>query len=70
MTDYVYGPPSQMTFGTRDTLAPNNADKVVKGSQLDVEFFNLVDYVNSKLNTNDPDFTGTMSGGIIDGGLY
>jgi hypothetical protein len=70
MSDYVYGPPSQMTFGTRDTLAPNNADKVVKGSQLDVEFNGLVTAVNSKLNLNNPAFTGTMSGGIIDGGAY
>jgi hypothetical protein len=70
MSDYVYGPPSQMTFGTRDTLAPNNADKVVKGSQLDVEFTGIAAAVNSKLNLNNPVFTGTMGGGVIDGGAY
>jgi hypothetical protein len=70
MSDYVYGPPSQMTFGTRDGLAPGDSDKTVKGSQLDVEFQNLVTAVNSKLNISNPAFTGIMTGGTIDGGTF
>ena len=69
MSDYTYGF-NQMTFGARDVLAPGNADKVVKGSQLDVEFTALVTAVNSKLNAADPSFTGTMSGGVINGGTF
>ena len=71
MSDYVYGPPSQMTFGTRDNLAPGNADKVVKGSQLDVEFGKIVTAIASKLNAADPSFTGTMTGGgSVNGGTF
>ena len=71
MSTYVYPSlPSTITFGQRDGLAPGNAEKAVKGIQLDAEFIALVTAVNSKLDTNNPTFTGTMNGGIINGGTY
>jgi hypothetical protein len=69
MTDYTY-PNTGFTFGARDSLAPGNAEKAIIGSQFDPEFNALVASVNSKLNIANPVFTGTLSGGIIDGGTY
>ncbi len=70
MTDYVYGPPSQEKFSSRDARPPGDPEKVIKGSQMDVEFDNLVIAVNSKLNIENPAFTGIMTGGTIDGGVF
>jgi hypothetical protein len=75
MSDYLYGPPSQITFGTRDTLAPGEDAKVVSGADFDVEFDKLVVAVNSKLNHTNPTFTGVMNGDAaegssINGGTY
>jgi hypothetical protein len=73
MTDYAYPQPGSITFGARDALAPGNAEKVIKGSQMDEQFNALVLAVNSKLNTLDPvidgDLTGTTGSRII-GGTY
>jgi len=69
MTDYSY-PNTGFTFGARDGLAPGNAEKGIKGVQFDPEFLALVTAVSSKLNIANPTFTGTMSGGTIDGGTY
>lgn len=70
MTDYVYPQLGSITFGTRDTLAPGNAEKVVKGSQLDTEFNALVPSISSKLDISNPTFSGTLDGGNINGGTY
>ena len=73
MSDYGYPTvPNNITFGARDDLAPGNAEKVVKGSQMDAEFNGLVTSVNSKLDKNAApgSFTGTIDGGVIDGGTY
>jgi hypothetical protein len=75
MSDYLYGPPSQITFGSRDILAPGEDAKVVSGADFDVEFDKLVIAVNSKLNINNPTFTGDMNadgatGSTINGGSY
>ena len=69
MTDYSY-PQTGFTFGARDGLAPGNAEKAIKGVNLDPEFDALVIAVASKLNTANPAFTGVMSGGTIDGGSF
>lgn len=69
MTDYSY-PQTGFTFGFRDTLAPGNAEKTIKGTQFDPEFTALVTAVNSKLNIANPAFTGIMTGGTLDGGVF
>jgi hypothetical protein len=73
MTDYVYGP---TTFGSRDSLAPGNTNKVISGADFDFEFNKLVASSASKLNSLNPVFTGTMNAGtsgdgsIINGGTF
>lgn len=69
MSDYTYTN-NLHTFGERDGLAPGLPEKVVKGVQLDFEFLALVTAVNSKLNSENPAFTGIMTGGTINGGAY
>ena len=69
MADYVYGD-QQIKFSVRDSLAPGNADKVVKGIQLDAEFERLQVVSTSKLNDIDPTFTGQLNGGTVSGGTY
>jgi len=60
MTNYVY-PNNQARFGTRDGY----------GAQLDLEFDAVVVASASKLNVDNPSFTGTMTGGgVVDGGVY
>ena len=70
MSDYTYPNNPPFTFGYRDTLAPGDTNKIIKGSDFDPEFLNLQTAVNSKLNILDPSFTGTMNGGTIFGGTY
>ena len=69
MADYSY-PQTGFTFGARDNLAPGNTEKTIKGNQFDPEFEELQIAVNSKLNIANPAFTGIMSGGTIDGGVF
>lgn len=70
MTDYTYPATGGPTFGERDALGIGNDAKIIRGVDFDPEFYSLVTSVNSKLNTQNPAFTGTMTGGTIDGGLY
>lgn len=46
-------------FTTKDTLPSGNSGKIVKGTELDVEFTAIASAVNSKADTNSPTFTGT-----------
>ena len=69
MTDYSY-PQTAFRFGERDGLAPGNTEKTIKGADFDPEFELLATSVNSKLNIEDPAFTGIMDGGTIDGGTF
>jgi hypothetical protein len=69
MSNYTY-PNTAFTFGARDALAPSNAEKIIKGTQLDAEFTALEAVSSSKLNSANPTFTGTMNGGTIDGGTF
>jgi hypothetical protein len=66
MATYVYGA-QQQTFGTRDTLAPDNPEKIVRGAQLDLEFSAIT---SGKLDVSGTNFDGTISNGTVDGGLY
>lgn len=72
MSNYQYPQAGDITFGTRDGLAPGNPEKVVKGSQLDTEFNALVIANTSKLDkaAASGDFTGLIDGGTVDGGIF
>lgn len=69
MSNYVYGA-QQVTFGTRDGYAPGNAEKIVKGIQLDAEFARLTTVSTEKLDKDGSDFSGTIADGTVDGGIY
>jgi microcystin-dependent protein len=45
-------------FTTKDTLPSGNSGKIVKGTELDVEFTAIASAVNSKADTDSPTFTG------------
>lgn len=66
MTDYV----KTTDFAIKDSLPSGNPSKIVKGTELDTEFNNISIASASKLNVNNPTFTGVMNGGTIDGGTY
>jgi hypothetical protein len=72
MPNYLYAAtqPDTNTFGDRDDLSPGDPGKVVTGKQLDYEFLQLQSVSAAKLNVQDPAFTGIMTGGTIDGGLF
>jgi len=68
-------------FAAKDTLTTGDPNKIVKGSDIGVEFDNLATAVNSKADKESPTFTGTVTlaaltvsgaiaGGTIDGGTY
>lgn len=46
-------------FTTKDTLPSGNANKIVKGTELDTEFNAISSAIASKANTASPAFTGT-----------
>lgn len=55
MTDYT----KSTNFASKDSLSTGNALKIVKGTELDAEFNNLVTAVATKANSLSPTFTGT-----------
>lgn len=66
MSNYV----KTTDFAVKDTLPSGNPNKVVKGVEIDVEYNNIQTASATKLNSNNPTFSGTMSGGTIYGGNY
>ena len=67
MSNYTY---QTGKFINKDTLPPGDPNKVVKGADFEPEFTSIQTAVNSKLNSSDPVITGTLSGGVIDGGTF
>ena len=67
MTDYVY---QNGKFSGKDTLPPGDPQKFIKGADYEPEFAGIEAAVNSKVNIANPVITGTLSGGIIDGGTF
>lgn len=67
MAEYNY---QNGKFSDKDALPPGDPAKIIKGQDFEDEFPEIETAVNSKLNTANPAFTGTMSGGIIDGGTF
>lgn len=62
-------------FTAKDTLPSGDSNKIVRGSEFDVEFNAIQTAVNSKANTASPTFTGTatiptVDGATISGGTY
>jgi hypothetical protein len=66
MADYV----KATNFAVKDTLTTGNPAKLVKGTEINTEFDAIATAVQTKIDLNNPSFTGTMSGGTIDGGTY
>jgi hypothetical protein len=46
-------------FLRKDSLPDTDTEKIIRGSEFDTEFNNLMTSVNSKANLNSPDFIGT-----------
>jgi hypothetical protein len=54
MTNYV----KTTNFLTKDSLPDSDAGKIIRGSEFDTEFNNLVVSIASKANLASPEFTG------------
>lgn len=67
MADYNY---QNGKFGDKDSLPQGDPQKVIRGSDFEQEFPAIENAVNSKMNSANPVMTGTLSGGIIDGGTF
>ena len=70
-----------VNFAAKDSLPSGDANKIVKGTEINTEFANIQTAVNSKSDIADPTFTGTvtaptvvvtgtLTAGTIDGGTY
>ena len=68
-------------FASKDTLASGNPAKIIKGSEIGLEFDNIATAVATKADTVAPTFTGTvtiptlnvtgtMTADTVDGGTY
>lgn len=55
MSDYS----KSTNFTTKDTLPTGNSNKIVKGTELDIEFTAIASAISSKANTSSPDLLGT-----------
>ncbi len=78
MADYDY---NDGKFLNKDSLPSGDPNKIIKGADFEVEFLAIESMSQSKMNTTNPTFGGTMTGvnltlsgtldvGLIDGGLY
>ena len=57
MANYV----KSTNFAVKDSLTTGDPAKVVKGTEIDVEFNNIASAVNSKSDAISPTFTGTLT---------
>ena len=68
-------------FAAKDSLPSGDSGKIIRGTEFSTEFTNIATAVASKANTASPTFTGTvtipaltftgtLSTGTIDGGVY
>lgn len=55
MSDYN----KSTNFTSKDTLPSGNSGKIVKGTELDIEFTNISSAIASKANSDSPTLTGT-----------
>lgn len=70
MATYTYPTSPNITFGARDLKAPSDPAKRISGSAFDVEFSAISTFSNQTLSNVNPSFTGTMTGGTINGGTF
>ena len=61
MTDYT----KSTNFAAKDALASGNANKVVKGTEIDTEFNNIATAIATKANGILTNFTLVESGGVL-----
>lgn len=54
MTDYV----KSTNFASKDSLASGNPLKIVKGTEIDIEFNSIATAITSKADTTSPTFSG------------
>jgi hypothetical protein len=71
MSNYV----KSVNFTAKDTLPTGNANKVVRGAELDTEYTAIAVAVSTKADSANPTFTGTVTlgdslVGVVDGGTY
>jgi hypothetical protein len=52
-------------FAAKDALPSGNANKIVRGTAIDTEYTNIGTAVNSKSDTADPTFTGTVTAATV-----
>lgn len=68
-------------FAAKDSLPSGDAGKIIRGTEFNTEFDNIVTAVATKADLESPTFTGTvtipnltftgtLSTGTIDGGTY
>ena len=67
-------------FAIKDSLNSGNANKIIKGTDINIEFDNIAAAVNSKLDANNGTLTGTINAvnltvsgtftATVDGGTY
>ena len=55
MSDYN----KSTNFTTKDTLPSGNANKIIKGTEIDIEFTAISSAIASKANSDSPTFTGS-----------
>ena len=55
MSDYIKG----SNFTSKDILPTGDSNKIIKGTELDVEFTAIASAIESKANKSSPVFTGT-----------
>jgi hypothetical protein len=78
MADYNY---QDGKFSDKDALPSGDPNKIVKGSDFEVEFLAIESMSQTKMDTTNPTYGGTMTGvnltlsgtldvGLIDGGTY
>jgi hypothetical protein len=52
-------------FAAKDSLPSGNANKIVRGTEIDTEYTNIATAVNSKADTAAPTFTGTVTAATV-----
>ena len=68
-------------FAAKDSLPSGDSGKIIRGTEFSTEFTNIATAVTTKANVDSPTFTGTvtipaltftgtLSTGTIDGGVY
>jgi hypothetical protein len=52
-------------FAAKDSLPSGNANKIVRGTEINTEYDNIATAVNSKADSADPTFTGTVTAATV-----